>query len=165
MVMAADYLLKASGINLTIRGSRILSDVALKVARGEIVTLIGPNGAGKSMLVRIILGLIRADTGSIYLQPGIRIGYMPQRLVVEETLPLSVKRFITLGSPAKREQVRAVLTETGAAHVLDSPLQAVSGGELQRVMLARALLRRPELLVLDEPVQGVDVKVSSDLTT
>lgn len=161
--MPIEPLLTVENVNLTLQGNRILHEVTLQVSSGEIVALIGPNGAGKSTLVRIVLGLIRADSGQIRLKPGIRIGYMPQRLVVDSTLPLSVQRFITLGTPASRERVRAALAEVGATHVLDSPVQAISGGEMQRVLLARALLREPELLVLDEPIQGVDLNGQYEL--
>ncbi len=155
--ISAEPLIEASGINLKIRGNTILQEVSLTVASREIVTLIGPNGAGKSTLVKIILGLIRSDGGLVRIRAGTRIGYVPQHLVVEETLPLTVQRFITLGIRARRQQVQAVLEETGAVHVLKRPIQMVSGGELRRVMLARALLRQPDLLVLDEPVQAVDI--------
>ncbi|MDQ2695888.1 MAG: zinc ABC transporter ATP-binding protein ZnuC [Pseudomonadota bacterium] len=155
--MTDDRLLEVSGVTLALQGRTLLHDVGLWVKRRQIVALIGPNGAGKTMLVRVVLGLIHADAGRVWRRPGIRIGYMPQRLVVEDTLPLTVQRFITLGTPAKRRQVQAVLAETGAERVLDTPIQAISGGELQRVMLARALVREPDLLVLDEPAQAVDV--------
>jgi len=88
---------------------------------------------------------------------------MPQRLTVDDTLPLTVQRFVTLGTPASREQVRSTLNEVGAAHILDTPMQAISGGETQRVLLARALLREPDLLVLDEPIQGVDLSGQYEL--
>ena len=156
-------LLTAEDIGLTIRGNPILHNVNLRVAAGEIVALIGPNGAGKSTLVRVLLGLLRPDSGRVWSRPGLRVGYMPQRLALDNTLPLSVQRFVTLGTPAVRARVQAVLAEVGAAHVLDSPVQAVSGGELQRVMLARALLREPDLLVLDEPIQGVDLNGQYEL--
>lgn len=156
-------LLTAENIGLTIRGNPILHNVDLRVAAGEIVALIGPNGAGKSTLVRVLLGLLRPDSGRVWSRPGLRVGYMPQRLALDNTLPLSVQRFVTLGTPAVRARVQAVLAEVGAAHVLDSPVQAVSGGELQRVMLARALLREPDLLVLDEPIQGVDLNGQYEL--
>ena len=156
-------LLEVNSVSLAIHGNGILKNVSLGVAYGEIVTLIGPNGAGKSTLVRVLLGLQKADSGQIKLSPGIRIGYMPQRLVVEETLPLSVRRFVTLGMRARRSQVEEVLNEVGAERVFDRPLLAISGGELQRVMLARALLRQPDLLVLDEPTQAVDVTGQAEL--
>jgi zinc transport system ATP-binding protein len=153
----AEPLLTVENVNLAIRGNPILQAIHLQVSAGEIVTLIGPNGAGKSTLVRVVLGLIRPDSGQIRLKPGLRVGYMPQRLAIDDTLPLTVQRFITLGAPAPRERVRAILAEVGAAQVLDSPVQAISGGEFQRMLLARALLREPDLLVLDEPIQGVDL--------
>ncbi|MFO1372224.1 MAG: zinc ABC transporter ATP-binding protein ZnuC [Candidatus Competibacteraceae bacterium] len=155
--MLTETLLTVAGVSLAIRGNSILQDVSLQVAGGEIVALIGPNGAGKSTLVRIVLGLLRPDHGQIWRKPGLRVGYMPQRLTVDGTLPLTVQRFVTLGTPAPRARVQTALAEVGAAHILDSPIQAISGGELQRVLLARALLREPDLLVLDEPIQGVDL--------
>ncbi|MDS4071430.1 MAG: zinc ABC transporter ATP-binding protein ZnuC [Candidatus Competibacter sp.] len=161
--MPAEPLLSVENIDFAIRGNPILRDVSLRVAGGEIVALIGPNGAGKSTLVRIVLGLLRPDRGRVRLKSGLRVGYMPQRLAVDDTLPLTVRRFITLGTRAPRERVRAALAEVGAAHVLDAPVQAISGGELQRVLLARALLREPDLLVLDEPVQGVDLNGQYEL--
>ena len=159
----AEPLLTAENIGLAIRGNPILHDVNLRVATGEIVALIGPNGAGKSTLVRVLLGLLRPDSGRVWSRPGLRVGYMPQRLALDDTLPLTVRRFITLGAPASLARARETLAEVGAAHVLDSPVQAVSGGELQRVMLARALLREPGLLVLDEPIQGVDLNGQYEL--
>ena len=155
--MGAEVLLTVRDIDFTIRGHAILQSVSLRVARGQIVTLIGPNGAGKSTLVRIVLGLRRPSAGRVELLSGARLGYMPQRLVLDPTLPLTVQRFVTLGTPAPRARVQALLAEVGAAQVIDSPVQAISGGELQRVLLARALLREPDLLVLDEPIQGVDL--------
>ena len=161
--MSAESLLTVAGVNFAIRGTPILQNVHLQVSSGEIVALIGPNGAGKSTLVRVILGLIQADSGQVWLKPGIRIGYMPQRLTVDDTLPLSVQRFVTLGGVATRERVRTALAEVGVAAVLDTPVQAISGGEMQRVLLARALLRDPDLLVLDEPIQGVDLNGQYEL--
>jgi len=161
--MAAELLLNVEQVGLALQGHSILRDVSLQVRTGEIVALIGPNGAGKSTLVRIVLGLIRPDQGRIWRAPGLRVGYMPQRLTVDNTLPLNVQRFVTLGGPAARARVQAALAEVGAASVLDSPVQAISGGEMQRVLLARALLREPDLLVLDEPIQGVDLNGQYEL--
>jgi zinc transport system ATP-binding protein len=161
--MPAEPLLTVENVSFAVRDNLILQKVDLRVRTGEIVALIGPNGAGKSTLIRIVLGLLHPNSGRVSLQPGLRIGYMPQRLTVADTLPLTVRRFVTLGTPASREQVRNALAEVGAGHVLDAPVQAISGGELQRVLLARALLRQPDLLVLDEPIQGVDLNGQYEL--
>jgi zinc transport system ATP-binding protein len=156
-------LARVSGVVKRFAGRAVLDHVDLTVAEREIVTVIGPNGAGKSMLLRVLLGLVPVDGGETWLRPGVRVGYMPQRLPVDDTLPLTVRRFLELGRRNGRDDVRATLDEVGAAHVFDSPIQSVSGGEFQRVLLARALLREPEFLVLDEPAQGVDVNGREDL--
>jgi len=157
-------LLEAREVVLGFAGRRVLDRVELVVSEGEIVTLIGPNGAGKSTLVRVLLGLIAPDAGRVTRRPGLRVGYMPQRLAVDPVLPLTVRRFLRLaGRGIDATALSAALREVGAEHGIDTPLQSVSGGELQRVMLARALLRRPQLLVLDEPVQGVDVTGQAEL--
>ncbi len=156
-------LIAASGISVSLQGRRILDSVDLKVHRGEIVTLIGPNGAGKSTLVRVVLGLLTPDQGRVALTANTRIGYMPQRLTIDPVLPLTVRRFLTLAQRSDETRLVEVLTEVGAQHLLDSPLQSLSGGETQRVLLARAMLRDPDLLILDEPVQGVDITGQEEL--
>ena len=156
-------LVRLEGIQVRFGDQPVLQDAQLQVDAGEIVTLIGPNGAGKTTLVRVVLGLLRANAGQVWRKSGLRIGYMPQKLHVEATLPLTVERFLRLVPRVGRPQALAALEEVGAARVLDSPLQVISGGELQRVLLARALLREPELLVLDEPVQGVDAQGQREL--
>ncbi len=141
----------------------ILSGVDLTVHAGEIVTLIGPNGAGKTTLIRLLLGLVRPDGGAVVLRPDLRVGYAPQHFAVDRILPLPVRRFLELGGCRDQARLMAALGEVGATSVVDSPLYAISGGELRRVLLARALLRDPELLVLDEPIQGVDVAGQHEL--
>ena len=152
-----DSLLELSAINL-VRGRRhLLQQVDLKVGWGEILTIIGPNGAGKTTLLRVALGLMPPTSGRVFRHPGITIGYMPQRLHIDPTLPLTVQRFLAMAGKELAEKSLPLLKEVGAPHVLGSSMQNLSGGELQRVLLARALIRNPDLLVLDEPVQGVDV--------
>ncbi len=152
----ADRLIAARGIGLCRDGRWLLENVDLDVESGEIVTLVGPNGAGKTLLLRILLGLLRPDRGTVERKQRLRVGFMPQRFQVERILPLSVARLMTATSRHSRAQVADALEETGVSALIDAPVQALSGGELQRVLLARALLRAPELMVLDEPVQGVD---------
>jgi zinc transport system ATP-binding protein len=157
-------LLTLDGIRFVRDGRLILDQVSLTLARGEILTLIGPNGAGKSCLVRIALGLEQPDAGRRALQPGLRIGYMPQRLRLNESLPLSVRRFLQLAQTRVDEaKLQAALAEVGVLPIEHSPMRALSGGEFQRVLLARALLREPDLLVLDEPTQGVDITGQEEL--
>jgi zinc transport system ATP-binding protein len=161
-----EVLIEASGIDVSFAGRQVLKEGEARVGAGQIVTLIGPNGAGKTTMARVMLGLLKADKGEVGRRAGLRIGYMPQRLNIDPALPLSVKRFLSLGlSRADRGHgLRyAVLQETGVDHVADLPIQKISGGEMQRVLLARALLRNPDLLVLDEPVQGVDINGQADL--
>jgi zinc transport system ATP-binding protein len=149
-------LIQARGLNLNRRGRQILQQVDLTLEAGKIVTLIGPNGAGKTSLVRSLLGLIAPDTGEITRAPDLRIGYMPQKLHIEASLPLNVSRFLALGGKPRLD-LAEIMQLTGISRLAGMPMQALSGGETQRVLLARALLRDPQLLVLDEPVQGVDV--------
>ncbi|MGB0723467.1 MAG: zinc ABC transporter ATP-binding protein ZnuC [Gammaproteobacteria bacterium] len=158
-------LLEAEGVHLTLHGRAILNGVDLQVAAGKIVTLIGPNGAGKSSLVRVALGLLPATRGHVRRRADLRIGYMPQRLVVPDNLPLTVRRFLRLGAQTSDARVRDAAARTRVDHLLKQDMQTLSGGEHQRVLLARALLREPDLLVLDEPVQGVDVTGQAALYT
>ena len=150
-------LIQVCNVSVRFQQHTALENISLEVQRGEIITLIGPNGAGKSTLVRVVLGLLKPQNGSVYRQAGIRIGYMPQRLSIDPVLPLTVERFLSLGSSNTKSALERVLEEVGAVGLLMRPLQNISGGEMQRVLLARALLREPDLLVLDEPIQGVDI--------
>lgn len=154
--MTGRTLVTADHVFVERSGRYLLEDASLAVAAGEMVTLIGPNGAGKSTLIRVILGLIRADRGRVERAPGLRIGYMPQKLAIDASLPLNVERFLSLLGKNEAQLLRC-LDQTGTGHLRKQAVQSLSGGELQRVLLARALYRNPQLLVLDEPVQGVDV--------
>jgi zinc transport system ATP-binding protein len=152
-----NLLIAGHGLILHRGGRRILDRVDIAVHGGEIVTLIGLNGAGKSTLVRSLLGLMDPDDGTVYQRRGLRVGYVPQRMAPEPTLPLTAGRFLTLGGRHGAAKVAEALEEVGVGHRRDVGLTELSGGERRRVMLARALLREPELLVLDEPMSGVDV--------
>jgi zinc transport system ATP-binding protein len=155
-VGAGRPLVAGLGLHLSFSGRPVLKGVDIEVASGEIVTVIGPNGAGKTTLLRVLIGLIRPDAGSVERRPGLRIGYLPQRMPIDPVLPLEVGRLMTLTRRAPPADVDNALAETGVEHLCKAPVSALSGGELQRVLLARALLARPDLLVLDEPLQGVD---------
>lgn len=152
----AEPLIVARQLSVRRGGRTILQGADLTLEQGKIVTLIGPNGAGKTTLVRCVLGLIQPDEGVLTRRQGVRVGYMPQRLNIDPSLPLSVSRFLTLGGKP-RIDMEEVLALTGTERLTDASMAHLSGGETQRVLLARALLRDPNLLVLDEPVQGVDV--------
>lgn len=155
--MTSQALITADNIGFTAADRHILQDVSLNVRQGQLLTLIGPNGAGKTTLVRIVLGLLKPHSGTLQRAAGLRIGYMPQKLFIEPTLPLTVRRFLQLAAPGRRPPVEALLEEVRIAHLMNQQVSALSGGELQRVLLARALSQSPQLLVLDEPAQGVDV--------
>ncbi len=159
----APPLVEARGVSVRFGQRSVLEAVDLTVRAGEIVTLIGLNGAGKSTLIRVLLGIIRPNLGEVVRAPGLRIGYSPQHVHRDPILPMTVRRFLTLGAPAPREKLEALLAEVGAGAILDHPMAEISGGELHRVLLARALLRKPGLLVLDEPLAGVDVTSQSAL--
>jgi len=156
-------LIRATDIGMNFGERQILHGVDLQVDQGRIVTLIGPNGAGKTTLVRIMLGLLQPVRGSIWKKPGLTLGYMPQRLQIEPTLPISVRRFLALTGVSDSRRITQVLEDLQVLHLADQQLRGVSGGELQRVLLCRALLRQPNLLILDEPAQGVDVSGQAEL--
>ena len=147
-------------ISLKQQDKVILHDVSLELQAGKVLTVIGPNGAGKSTLVRVLLDLQKPTSGKVWLKPKLKVGYVPQKLNINTLLPLSVKRFVAL---AGKGDIQLALKETGVEHLQERDVQQLSGGEFQRVLIARALLRKPELLVLDEPAQGVDILGQSEL--
>ena len=150
-------LITLEDVSVSFGQRRVLSDISLTLRPGKILTLLGPNGAGKSTLVRVVLGLVAPDTGTIARDGQLRIGYVPQKLHLDTTLPLTVGRFMRLRPGTRRDDILPALKRVQAGHLVDAPMQRLSGGETQRVLLARALLNAPQLLVLDEPTQGVDV--------
>jgi zinc transport system ATP-binding protein len=150
-------------VSVKLGGRLVLDHVDLKVLRHEIVTLVGLNGSGKTTVVRTLLGLLQPDQGSVFRLPGLKIGFSPQHFQRDATLPLTVARFLTLGMRAPRARLQTLLEEVGAGGLLERQIADISGGEFQRILLARAVLRRPDLLVLDEPLTGVDLASQSEL--
>ena len=156
-------LISVANLNFRIGETVILQNIDLEISAGEILTLIGPNGAGKTTLVRMLLGLLKPDSGEVRRNGALSIGYLPQAFEVDPSLPLTVRRLLCLTQKPSLEQMEAHLDEVGARDLLDQPVQSLSGGERQRVLLARALLRNPDLLVLDEPIQNVDINGQNEL--
>lgn len=152
-----EYLISAKGLEKTYGQKHALSNVSVNIAPRNIVTVIGPNGSGKTTLLKLLLGLEPPSGGTIERKPNLRIGYVPQKLYIDPILPLNVKWFLQLSQKRAAISIADVAGQVGIDHVLGSSIQSLSGGELQRVLIARALLCEPELLVLDEPAQGVDV--------
>lgn len=156
-------LVALRGAGVARNGRWLVRDVDLSVAPGEIVTLIGPNGGGKSTTVRLALGLIRPTRGTATRRPGLTVGYVPQSLGIDWTLPLTVDRFMRLTNRLDGSSLHGALERVGIAHLAGREMRHLSGGEFQRALLARAIARRPDLLVLDEPVQGVDISAEAAL--
>ncbi|EGU50961.1 hypothetical protein VIOR3934_10832, partial [Vibrio orientalis CIP 102891 = ATCC 33934] len=156
-------LVELSDICVQFDERKVLDRVNLSLQRGKITTLIGPNGAGKSTLVKVLLGLQRRYSGKVTKTKGLKVGYVPQKLKLNDSLPLNVERFLCLAGKYSQQELHDALKLVGAEHLLANNMHALSGGENQRVLIARALLQRPDLLVLDEPAQGVDVQGQIDL--
>jgi len=149
-------LIKAAGLTVRRGAVTVISAVSIAIDPGEIVTIVGPNGSGKSSLVRALIGLEPLTQGAVIRREGLRIGYVPQRLHIDAGLPMTVRRFLSLPRPVSDAEADAALARTGVAALGRQQLSRLSGGQLQRVLLARAILSDPEILILDEPTQGMD---------
>lgn len=152
----AEVLLAAQNVGLRQGRHILLESINFQLMTKEIVTLIGPNGAGKTTLIRAMIGALAPTSGRIEKRAGLRIGYTPQKMQMERMMPMPVARFLALAGRVAPARRAAVLAQTHTAPLVSAQLRDLSGGEMQRVLLARALLRDPHLLILDEPTQGLD---------
>jgi zinc transport system ATP-binding protein len=153
---AKDAILSVDRLTVSVGSRKLIENVSFDLARGEILTVIGPNGGGKTTLLRAVIGAVVPTSGTVTRAKSLRIGYTPQRLTIERSLPLTVDRFLALAGPTSANSRQAILNKTDILYLQDSLLADLSGGETQRVLFARALLRQPDLLILDEPTQGLD---------
>ena len=149
-------LISAQNLSVRFGGDAVLSHISLSIEPGEIVTILGPNGSGKSTLLRALLGILPPAEGAVRRAPGLRLGYVPQKLAIDRTMPMTVRRFLSLPNRASDTEARAALSRVNLPDLEARQMAALSGGQFQRVLLARALLSKPQLLILDEPTQGLD---------
>ncbi len=156
MTETKNILITLKDAGVSAKGKWLVRGVNFDISAGEIVTLIGPNGSGKSTTAKMLLGILKPDEGRVVSNGSLIIGYVPQKLSVDWTLPLNVERLMRLTDRPTGDEIIRALKRTGVSHLKNASVQELSGGEFQRVLLARALVRKPNLLVLDEPVQGVD---------
>lgn len=156
-------LISTQDMTVRLGGHVALRNVDFTIDSGEIVTVVGPNGSGKSTLLKALIGAVQAESGKIHRKKGLRIGYVPQKLHIDPTLPITVQRFLSLPSRRSGAEIDRALDRVGAQDLLDKQMYALSGGQFQRVLLARALLDTPELLILDEPTTGLDQPGSAAL--
>jgi zinc transport system ATP-binding protein len=154
-------LIEVEDLSVRYGARTVLSRVSMRVDPGEIVTIVGPNGSGKTSLLRAIIGAIKPFQGRVSLSNGAKIGYVPQKLHVDGTLPITVTRFLKLPSGASQKQINDALTQAGVPDLAKSQLSQLSGGQFQRVLLARALIGAPDVLLLDEATQGLDQRGSA----
>lgn len=149
-------LIAARGIGIRLDGRDILTDVNVEIHPGEIVTIVGPNGSGKSTLLKALIGAVRLSAGHIERAEGLRIGYVPQKLAIDASLPMTVGRFLSLPRRVSAAAIAAALDKAGVPDLAQRQMKDLSGGQFQRVLLARALMDNPQVLLLDEPTQGLD---------
>ena len=150
-------LISAHNLNVIRNEKAILKNIDVEINKNDFLTIIGPNGAGKTMLLKCLMEFYKPDSGKIIKKPNLRIGYMPQSINIINTMPMSVRNFITVRKKFDEMSFRHVISETETDKVINKQLSVLSGGEMQRVLLARSLLNNPELLILDEPAQNLDV--------
>lgn len=156
-------LIELKQINVIFAEKTALRDINLKIYPNSIITIVGPNGGGKSTLLKTLLKLQKPSSGEVLYHDKVRIGYVPQKIHLDHSLPLTVSRFLRLSKDVNKRDIEATLTQLSIHHLAEQNMQKLSGGEMQRVLLARAILNKPNLLVLDEPTQGVDINGQAEL--
>ncbi|QCI26013.1 zinc ABC transporter ATP-binding protein ZnuC [Buchnera aphidicola] len=152
-----NLLIKLENVYVNLCNRNILTNISLSLYSNNIVTLIGPNGAGKSTLIQVILNLLSPSAGSIFRASNLKIGYVPQKFTFDNNFPISVNKFMNLSVRVNKTEILYTLNKLNIAHLKNMQMNTLSGGEMQKVFLARALLNHPQLLILDEPVQGMDI--------
>ena len=150
-------LITASNISVYKNEKAILKNIDIKINKKDFISIIGPNGAGKTMLLKCLMGFYKPDVGQIERKKSLKIGYLPQNINIVNTMPITVKNFITLRKKFDEFSFKQVVSETETSALVNKQLSILSGGEMQRVLLARSLLNNPELLILDEPAQNLDI--------
>lgn len=151
-----ESLITATAADLKLGARQVLKNIDFEIKTGEIAIFIGPNGGGKTSLIKMLLGLFQPHKGSIWRKPKLKISYVPQKFELNSFLPLQVERLLNFTKTYSHDELRVALDEVDCGHLLNARVDALSGGELQRILLARAMLSKPDILVLDEALQGVD---------
>ena len=149
-------LIEAKDVGIELGSRNVLHSITMDVQEGEIVTILGPNGSGKTTLLRTLCGAIEPTRGQLMRRDDLRIGYTPQHLAIDTTMPLTVERFLSLVEKTTRQDRKDAMERVGLQSIQSEQLSSLSGGQFQRALLARAILRKPNLLALDEPTQGLD---------
>jgi zinc/manganese transport system ATP-binding protein len=171
-----DSIIELDGVGVRLGGRQILSDVSFQVHAGEFTGLIGPNGAGKTTLLRVILGLLPPTSGVVHSVPRHEIGYVPQKLVIDQDMPLRARDVVSLGidgnklgfrlpSSQRRDRINTALRSVDAMDYADARVGELSGGQQQRVLIAHALVGNPKLLLLDEPLANLDLRSERDIVS
>lgn len=157
-------LLRCESISYSREGNLIIDNVSFEINFGDIITIIGPNGGGKTTLIKLLLGILATDKGKIIKGKSTRIGYMPQKITFNKQMPITVRDFLFLNYNVNYNKIdiNEIIAETSIDYILDRQVHNISGGELQRVLLAKALFHNPNLMILDEPLQGLDIKGQAD---
>lgn len=156
-------LIQLKNINVEFAQKTALRNINLSIYPNSIITIVGPNGGGKSTLLKTLLKLQAPTSGEVIYSKNVRIGYVPQKIHLDHSLPITVERFLSLKKGIKKDEISTALSQLSISHLRKNSMQKLSGGEMQRVLLARAILNKPNLLVLDEPTQGVDITGQAEL--